>query len=54
MVSLLRHSHPELGSNEGYRSQVEARLSAAILAGNSRVTVLMTAPCRLSLTDHLA
>jgi hypothetical protein len=33
---------------------VEATLSAATRAGNSRVIVLMTAPCRLSLTDHLA
>lgn len=48
MVSLLRHNQPELGSNEG----VEGGSQAAALAGNSRVTVLTTAPCRLSLTDY--
>lgn len=49
MVSLLRHNQPELGSNEGVE---EGGGQAATLAGNSRVTVLTTAPCRLSLTDY--
>lgn len=51
MVSLLRHNQPELGSNEGVE---EGGGQAATLAGNSRVTVLTTAPCRLSFTDYLA